>query len=114
MTDLALADASVAGIVAFWSVIHIPDEAVPGVFEQFHRVLRPGGPLLVGFHVGDETRHFGESYTGEPINLDSHRRQPSKVSAWLRDAEFTIEAQLLMRPDDEVPGAILFARKQTG
>jgi len=30
MTDLDLADGSVAGIVAFWSVIHVPDHAVPG------------------------------------------------------------------------------------
>src|SRR3954468_19430453 len=54
MTDLHLADGSVAGIVAFWSVIHVPDHAVPGVFEQFRRVLRSRGPLLLGFHVGDE------------------------------------------------------------
>ena len=57
MTDLDLADDSVAGVLAFWSVIHVPDHAVPGVFAQFRRVMRPGGPLLVGFHVGDETRH---------------------------------------------------------
>lgn len=49
MTELDLADASVAGLLACWSLIHVPDEAVPGVFAQFHRVLRPGGPLLLGF-----------------------------------------------------------------
>ena len=113
MTDLALADASVAGIIAFWSVIHVPDEVVPGVFEQFRRVLRPGSPLLVGFHVGDETRHSTEGYSGRPINVDSHRRRPSKVAGWLRDATFTVEAELVMRPDDDVPGAILFARSKT-
>ena len=43
MTDLDLADESVVGIVAFWSVIHVPDHAMPGVFEQFRRVLRPQG-----------------------------------------------------------------------
>jgi SAM-dependent methyltransferase len=110
MTDLQLADDSVAGIIAFWSVIHVPDDAVPGVFEQFHRVLRPGAPLLVGFHVGDDTRHGTEGYTGLPINVDSHRRRPSKVARWLRDARFTIEAELVMRPDEDVPGATLFAR----
>ena len=46
MTDLDLADDSLAGIIAFWSVIHVPDHAMPGVFEQFRRVLRPQGPLL--------------------------------------------------------------------
>jgi SAM-dependent methyltransferase len=110
MTDLDLADNSVAGIIAFWSVIHVPDQAVPSVFEQFRRVLRPGAPVLVGFHVGDDTKHTAEGYTGRPINLDSHRRHPSRVAGWLRDAAFTVEAELVMRPEEEVPGAILFAR----
>lgn len=110
MTDLELADHSITGVLAFWSVIHVPDHAVPGVFAEFHRVLRPGGPLLVGFHVGDETRHTAEGYTGRPINVDSHHRQPGQVESWLRDAGFTIEAELIMRPDEPVPGAVLFAR----
>ena len=110
MTDLALADDSVAGIVAFWSVIHVPDHAVPGVFQQFRRVLRPRGLVLVGFHVGDETRHTSEGYTGRPINVESHHRRPSEVAGWLRDAGFAIEAELVIRPDDDVPGAIIFAR----
>ncbi|HEV7469713.1 MAG TPA: methyltransferase domain-containing protein [Pseudonocardia sp.] len=110
MTDLDLADDSVAGVLAFWSVIHVPDHAMPGVFEQFRRVLRPGGPLLVGFHVGDETRHTSEGYTGRPINVESHQRQPSKVVGWLGDAGFTIEAELVIGPDKDVPGAVIFAR----
>ena len=109
MTDLALADDSLAGIVAFWSVIHVPDQAMPGVLEQFRRVLRPGGLLLVGFHVGDETCHTSEGYTGRAINVDSHHRRPSQVTAWLRDAGFSIEAELLIGPDEDVPGALVFA-----
>lgn len=110
MTALDLADDSVAGVVAFWSVIHVPDHAVPGVFEEFRRVLRPGGPLLVGFHVGDQTRHTSEGYTGRPISVDSHHRRPGKVAGWLRDAGFAIEAELVIGPDDERPGAVIFAR----
>jgi SAM-dependent methyltransferase len=110
MTDLDLTDDSVVGIVAFWSVIHVPDHAVPDVFEQFRRVLRPQGLLLVGFHVGDETRNRSEGYTGRPINVDSHRRRPSKIMGWLRDAGFTIEAELVIGPDEDVPGAVIFAR----
>lgn len=110
MTDLHLADHSVAGVLAFWSVIHVPDDAVPGVFGQFRRVLRPGGPLLVGFHVGNGTSHTSEGYTGRSINVDTHRRRPDQVARWLRKAGFTIEAELVMRPDEEDPGAIVFAR----
>jgi SAM-dependent methyltransferase len=110
MTALDLADNSVSGVLAFWSVIHVPDDEVPGVFKQFRRVLRPGGPLLVGFHVGDETRHTTEGYSGRRIDVESHRRRPDQVARWLRGAGFTIEAELVMRPDEEVPGAIIFAR----
>jgi SAM-dependent methyltransferase len=111
MTDLDLAGGSVAGLVAFWSVIHVPDDAVPGVFEGFRRVLRPQGLLLVGFHVGDDTEHTSEGYTGRPIDVRSHRRPPSRVTGWLREAGFTIEAELVIGPEHEVPGAVVFARR---
>jgi len=45
MTDLDLPAASVAGLLAWQSLIHIPDGEVPAVFRHFHRVLRPGGGL---------------------------------------------------------------------
>lgn len=113
MTALDLPSGSIAGLLAFWSVIHVPDDAVPGVFEEFRRVLRPGGPLLVGFHVGDETLHTSEGYTGRPINVDSYHRRPSTVTGWLRDTGFTIEAELVIGPDEDVPGAVIFARSRT-
>jgi SAM-dependent methyltransferase len=97
MTDLDLADESVAGVLAWWSLIHIPDEAVPGVLGQFHRVLRPGGVLAVGFHVSGS-------------DADVHYRPPSQVADSVREAGFTVEAQHLLRPDDPNPGAIVFAR----
>jgi hypothetical protein len=99
MTDLRLADASVAGLLAFWSLIHIPDETVPSVFGHFRRALRPGGPLLLGFHAGDGSRLKTQGYGGHPMKVCVHRRQPGRVAAWLRDAGFTIEAQMLL---DEV------------
>jgi hypothetical protein len=73
-------------------------------------VLRRQGLLLVGFHVGDETRHTSEGYTGRPVNVDSHHRQPSQVTGWLRDTGFTIEAELVIGPYEEVPGAVIVAR----
>ena len=74
--------------------------------------MRAGGPLLVGFHVGDEKRQTREGYSGRSINVDSYRRRPDQVAGWLRKAGFAIEAELVMRPDEEVPGAIILAKSR--
>ncbi|MCP3801382.1 class I SAM-dependent methyltransferase [Allokutzneria sp. A3M-2-11 16] len=112
MTDLDLADTSLAGLLAWWSLIHIPDEDVPGVFAHFKRVLRPGGRLLLGFHLGDESRLKTEGYGGHPMNVRVHLRRPATVADWLRDAGFTIEAEVLLEPDGRLPGGMLFAHRR--
>ncbi|HEX5404244.1 MAG TPA: class I SAM-dependent methyltransferase [Pseudonocardiaceae bacterium] len=111
MTDLDLADASVAGLLAWYSVIHVPDDAIPTVFAHFRRVLRPGGPLLLGFHGGDGSRLKTQGYGGHPMKVYVHRRQPARVGDWLREAGFTVEAQMLLDPDEKPSGGILFARR---
>ncbi|MEJ3745371.1 methyltransferase domain-containing protein [Actinomycetes bacterium KLBMP 9797] len=113
MTNLSLQAASLAGLLAWQSLIHIPDEEVPTVFEHFHRVLRPGGLLQLLFHTGDSSQLKTEGYGGHPMKIYVHRRQPDKVAAWLRDTGFKVEAQfLLSNPDGEVSHAVLFARRK--
>jgi SAM-dependent methyltransferase len=113
MTDLDLADASIAGVLAFWSLIHVPDEAVPAVLCGFRRALRPGAPLLIGFHVGDQSRLKTQGYGGHPMKLYVHQRRPAQVSAWLREAGFAVETEMLLEPEGSAPGAILFARRRS-
>ncbi|WP_346127628.1 class I SAM-dependent methyltransferase [Lentzea roselyniae] len=112
MTDLALDDASIAGLLAWWSLIHVPDDAVPAALAHFHRALRPGGLLALGFHVGDESRLKTQGYGGHPMRIHVHRRRPDQVAARLRESGFTIEAQLLLTPEEDIPQAIVFARRQ--
>nr|WP_121397452.1 class I SAM-dependent methyltransferase [Micromonospora sp. M71_S20] len=111
MTDLALADASVAGVVAWYSLIHVPDEEIGPVFAHFRRVLRPGGPLLLGFHVGDGSRLKTEGYGGHPMNVHVHRRRPERVAAWLGAAGFTVEAQTVVSSPESSLGGMIFARR---
>lgn len=113
MTDLDLPAASVAGLLAWQSLIHIPDGEVPTAFGHFHRALRPGGPLQLLFHVGDESWLKTQGYGGHPMKVHVHRRQPHQVATWLRDAGFKVEAQMLLDPDEDLPGAVLFARRQS-
>lgn len=85
MTDLDLADDSVVGLVAFWSVIHVPDHAMPGVFEQFRRVLRPQGLLLVGFHVTrHDTRPRATRVVRSTLIVTVVRRAGSRVGSVMR------------------------------
>ena len=73
MTALDVPDGWVAGIVSWWSIIHLPRDVVPQALAEFHRVLAPGGVLLVGFHVGTESTHKTSGYGGHPMNVHVHR-----------------------------------------
>jgi ubiquinone/menaquinone biosynthesis C-methylase UbiE len=112
MTDLDLSDASVAGLVAWYSLIHVPDDEIGSVLTHFRRVLRPGGPLVLSFHVGDATRLKTQGYGGHPMKVHVHRRRPGQVAAWLSEAGFTVEAQMTLSSAESTLGGILFARRQ--
>jgi SAM-dependent methyltransferase len=45
-------DSSVAGIVGFYSLIHIARADVPDVLTEFRRALMAGGKLLIAVHGG--------------------------------------------------------------
>ncbi|MET7301328.1 class I SAM-dependent methyltransferase [Embleya sp. NPDC005575] len=115
MTDLDLPDGSLAGLVAWYSIIHVPMEQLPGVFAEFHRVLVPGGRLLLAFQVGDEPLRLTEAF-GRSVSLDFHRRRPERIADLVTDAGLTMHAQMIREPD---PGesvrpaqqAYLLARK---
>lgn len=52
LRELPADDGALAGVVAFYSVVHLPRAQWPGAFAEFRRVLVPGGRLLVGVHGG--------------------------------------------------------------
>ncbi|MEU7840286.1 class I SAM-dependent methyltransferase [Micromonospora sp. NPDC049114] len=112
MTDLDLPDGSVAGLIAWYSLIHIPDERLGQVLAHFRRVVRPGGPLLVGYHVGDETTLKTEGYGGHPMRIRVHRRRPAQVAAWLRDNGFAVEAEMTVISPESKLGGITFGRRE--
>ena len=69
MRNLAFDNETVAGIAAFYSIIHIPRDEIPAVLLEQRRLLRPGGLLLLAFHVGDRVEHVDE-FLGEAVSLD--------------------------------------------
>ncbi|CAM5702833.1 class I SAM-dependent methyltransferase [Streptomyces aurantiogriseus] len=110
------ADGSLDGVVSYYSSIHIPVDELPALFTEFHRVLTPGGHLLLAFQVGDEPRHHDRPW-GHPVALDFLRRRPEPVADLLTAAGFDVRVRTVREPDTDrgepVPQAYLIARKPT-
>jgi len=65
MTALDLPNASVAAVVALYSVLHVPPDEQPGLLADIARWLRPGGRLLL---VVGETAWTGvDDFFGVPM-----------------------------------------------
>jgi SAM-dependent methyltransferase len=112
MSALDLADGSLGGAVAWYSIIHTPPELLPEVFAEFHRVLAPGGHLLLAFQVGDELRHIEQAY-GHTLALDAYRLSPGDITELLTQAGFTTYARLVRDPagPEKTPQAYLLASR---
>lgn len=50
--DLPVGDATLGGILAWYSVIHTSPTEVPAILAEFARALAPGGSILIGFFDG--------------------------------------------------------------
>ena len=60
MLSLPDEDNSWGGIAAFYCIIHIPRGQVVDALHEMKRVLKPGGQLLITFHIGTEIKHSDE------------------------------------------------------
>jgi ubiquinone/menaquinone biosynthesis C-methylase UbiE len=114
MLSLCLADATLAGVAAFYAIVNIPRQSLPLIFREIHRVLKSGGLLLLAFHAGNEILHEDELW-GQKISMDFLLFQPSDIKLELEAVGFTI-AEVVERepyPDVEYPSrrAYIFARK---
>jgi SAM-dependent methyltransferase len=78
-------DASMAGVVAFYAIVHFTPDELPEIFRELRRVLAPGGLVLVAFHAGDEVIHADELF-GAQVSLDFRFHHPQAVSAAMEGA----------------------------
>ncbi|WP_089153799.1 class I SAM-dependent DNA methyltransferase [Micromonospora sp. NBS 11-29] len=97
MTDLTAPDASLAGLVSWYSIIHLPPELLPEVFTGFHRVLAPGGHLLLAVKAGDRLDRREQAY-GHTVALDVHWLPPERLTAQLTAAGLPVRATLVREP----------------
>ncbi len=81
---------SLGGIAAFYSIIHLDRQQLPAAFREMRRVLRPGGWLLLAFHLGTETLHQDELW-GYAVNLDATLFTLAEVITHLEEAGLRVE-----------------------
>jgi ubiquinone/menaquinone biosynthesis C-methylase UbiE len=103
LVDLPAADGEFALGVALYSIIHLAPEERCRAFLEMHRVLRPGGTVLVSFHIGDEVRHVTD-WWGHAVNVDGRYLPVGRVAAEMEDAGLTLDVQLeRVNYPEEVP-----------
>jgi SAM-dependent methyltransferase len=122
MLALDAADGAWGGIVAFYSIIHLSADELPRAFSEMHRVLAPGGLLLLAFHVcappgmelDGDTIHV-EEFLGHKVSFDARILDPATVSDLLERAGLVVEASIQRRPflpvEPETQRAYLLAQK---
>ncbi len=97
MRQLPVPDRSVAGILAWYSLIHLPPDDLDGVLAELRRAMAPAGTLVVGFFDGDEVVAFEHKVVTAyywPVDAFAER---------LRHAGFT-EIERRRRPGVAEPG----------
>lgn len=97
MRQIPLADRSIAGLLAWYSLIHVPPDELDGVLTELRRVVVSGGTLVAGFFPGDAVEPFDHKVTTAyfwPID---------EFAARLQRAGFT-EVERCQRPGTTEPG----------
>ena len=102
LASLDVADHSLEGLLAWYSLIHLPPPDLDGVLTELRRAMTPGGTLVVGFVAADEVAAFDHKVVtafGWPVD---------EISERLTRAGFA-EVERLQRPTDRRPHAAIAA-----
>jgi len=114
-TELEPAEASLGGVLGWWSLFNLPRDVLPGVLVSFARGLVPGGQLLLGTHVGDGDVPRTEAYGDVPVSWTTYLWRPEQLTVLLGDAGLEPVAELRLPPP--LPGLrdqVLLAARRPG
>src|SRR5438105_787021 len=82
MMALDIPDGTWAGVAAFYSIIHIPRGDMARALSELRRVLRPGGLLLLSFHIGHDTIHL-DDWWGHKVCVDFFFFRSAEIQGYL-------------------------------
>src|SRR4029453_17718289 len=68
-----------AGIACFYAVIHLRRDQVITALREFHRILKPGGRLLLSLH-GGEGDVYQEEFLGEAVPVQATLFTPDEIA----------------------------------
>ncbi|MEU4339863.1 class I SAM-dependent methyltransferase [Nocardia sp. NPDC023852] len=98
LEQLAIGNGTLGGLVAWYSLIHIPPDRIPQVLREFHRVLAAEGHVLLAFQTADLPDAV-EAFDHK-VTL-AYRWAPKRLARLLTEAGFTMIARMVREP---VPG----------
>jgi uncharacterized protein YceH (UPF0502 family) len=92
-----------AGVLAWYSLIHLAASELPGAITALARPLDPGGWLVLALHAGSEIRHLDE-WLGHDVDLDFVLHDPAAVvgmveAAGLVDVEWYLRGPIAAREE---------------
>ncbi|WP_432094110.1 class I SAM-dependent methyltransferase [Streptomyces sp. bgisy100] len=96
MAALTIADGALGGVLSRWSIIHTPPPELPVILAEFHRVLAPGGHLLVGFWASDDPSHPTPVF--DHAVAPAYRWPPDHLAAMLRESGLAEVARMVREP----------------
>ncbi|MEU0432028.1 methyltransferase domain-containing protein [Streptomyces sp. NPDC006290] len=96
MAALDIADGVLGGVLSRWSVIHTPPQELPVILAEFHRVLAPGGHLLLGFWASDDPSHPTQVF--DHTVTPAYRWSPDHLSAMLLKSGLAEVARMVREP----------------
>ena len=113
LDDLPIEEASLAGIVCWYSIIYTPPERLDDAFTELERVLSPGGYLLLAFQAGTGDPVLRAEAHGTALSLTSFRHNLGDVTRRLEHAGLEVRATALREPEfdhEGTPQAFVIAR----
>jgi SAM-dependent methyltransferase len=111
-TELDLAEASLGGVLGWWSLFNLPRDVLPQVLARFARALKPGGHLITATHVGDADLVRTEAYGGVAVRWTTHQWRPEQLVALIEEAGLRLVAELRLPAEEYAgPGVVVMARR---